>query len=141
MGKIEIMTANDDDDVTLTLYKQGLRGTCYDYVIRFREQQHDIQEIIRISSDIVKQLIDDYHQKEMSIKGRLVARVCYLRLNEEEVMYYHPSYRSEVIKDAEKFYTAHMLKIAQRMDDFNKNSSKLIIKNITEIHLHVSCVN
>ena len=71
-----------------------------------------------------------------------MARVCYLRVNSEvQVMYYHPSYKSEVIDNPNDFFITHMLKIAQRMDDFNKNSSKLLIDHIVEIHLHVTCLN
>ena len=131
-----------NNEATLTLYKNSLRGVCKDYVIRFNEEQVSIEKIISISSDIVKQLIDSLQKEDKTFKGRLIACVSYLRIgNEEEVMYYHPSYRNEVIEDANEFYMTHMLKIAQRMDDFNKNGSKLLIKNISEIHLHISCQN
>ena len=111
-------------------------------VIRFNRNQCDIENVIEISSDITKFLIHEFHQKDKTIKGRLVARVCYSRLStDEEVTYYHPSYRSEVIEDAENFFITHMMKIAQRMDDFNRNGSNLIINNISEIHLHVACLN
>ena len=131
-----------NNKASLTLYKGSLRGICKDYVIRFHDEQVCIQNIIHISSDIVQDLIERLHQKDKTLKARLVARVCYLRIgSEEEVMYYHPSYRSEVIEDATEFYMTHMLKIAQRMDNFNKNGSKLLIKNISEIHVHVSCQN
>jgi len=131
-----------NNDTTLTLYKDSFRGVCKDYVIRFHNDQTSIENIIHISCDIVKQLVDQLHREDKTLKGRLVARVCYLRLgSEEEIMYYHPSYRNEIIEDATEFYMTHMLKIAQRMDDFNKNGSKLMIKNISEIHLHVTCQN
>ena len=131
-----------NDKVTLTLYKESFRKVCRDYVIRFSEEQHRIEEIIHISSDIVKQLIGDYHRKDKTVSGRLVALVKYIRANSnDEVVYYHPSYQTEVIEDANDFFVTHMLKIAQRLDDFNKNGSKLFIKAIVEIHLHLTCVN
>lgn len=131
-----------NNEATLTLYKDVMRGVCQDYVIRFHNEQHSIESIISISSDIVKLLLDEFRQGDKTMKGRLVARVRYIQVDtENEVAYYHPSYRSEVIEDMEQFYMTHMLKIAQRMDDFNKNGSNLIIKSIDEIHLHLSCLN
>ena len=56
-------------------------------------------------------------------------------------MYYHPSYQSETIYEADTFYNEHMLKIAERMDRFNRDGSSLIINTIEEIHLHFSTVN
>ena len=61
--------------------------------------------------------------------------------NEETIVYYHPSFQTEVIREATIFYTEHMTKIAQRMDDFNKNGSNLIIDTIDEVHLHFTTVN
>ena len=134
-----------NEEVTLTIYKESASGACRDYVLRFNREQNNIEEIISISSDVVKQLIDMYHEEDKRIKGRLVACVCYIRVNsdnaEDTVMYYHPSYRSEVIEDPQTFFITHMLKIAERMDNFNRNGSKLLIKNITEIHLHVTHFN
>ncbi len=131
-----------NDEATLTLYKTSAWGVCRDYVIRFNQQQCDIKDIIHIASDIVKFLIDDFHQKDKTIKGRLVARVCYAHAaNEDEVMYYHPSYRSEMNDDAIEFFTTHMLKIAQRMDNFNYLGSRLLIKHVAEIYLHITCIN
>ena len=131
-----------NNEATLTLHKQALKGVCQDYVIKFNHDQHQIEKMIPIAFDIFKQLIHELHQKDKTVKGRLVALVCYIREEtNEEVNAYHPSYQSEVIDDAEDFFTVHMLKIAQRMEDFNQKGSNLLIKNIPEIHLHVSCIN
>ena len=51
---------------------------------------------------------------------------------------FYPSYATEVIDTASDFFYTHMLKIGERMESFNRNGSKLIIKNIEEIHIHIS---
>lgn len=135
-----------NEEATLTLYKDVLQGQHQDYVIRFNHEQQSIEEVIQISSDIVKLLIDEFHQKDKTIKGRLVARMCYIRINKEndtadEITHYIPSYRSEIIDNAQDFFITHMMKIGQRMENFNANASNLIIHNISEIHLHVHCMN
>ena len=80
-----------NEEATLSIYKESLHGVCRDYVIRFYQEQCCIKKVICISSDIVRQLIDEIHQKDEAIKGRLVARMCYIHVNnDDEVMYYHP---------------------------------------------------
>ena len=54
---------------------------------------------------------------------------------------FHPSYQSEIIDDVDDFLTSHMFKIAERIQDFNEKGTNLLIKHISEIHLHVSCIN
>ena len=49
---------------------------------------------------------------------------------EEDVNYFHPSYKTEMIDDVETFFSRHMLKLGERMDNFNHHGSNLIIKNI-----------
>ena len=126
-------------DLSLSLHKQCFNGASRDFVIRFKKHETCIEDIIAISSQTVIQLIDHYLQKGKRVKGRIVASVVYLKFNSEEnITYYHPSYAMEQIYDAEKFYTDHMMKILQRMDNFNRNGSMLIIDRIDEIHLHLS---
>jgi hypothetical protein len=135
-----IMFSNTE--AILTLHKEGLKGVCKDFVIKFNHDQRQIENIIPIAFDIVKAVIDEFHLKNKSIKGRLLALVCYVREGtDDEVKVYHPSYQSEIIDDTKDFFTTHMLKIAQRIDDFNQRGSNLLIKNIPEIHLHVTCIN
>ena len=132
----------NNDDITLSLHKECFGGAAQDFVMRFKKQETSIEDIIAISSTVVKRVIDTYQRKRTVVFGRLVARVVYTTLSDNEpVVYYHPSYRSERIHDAKDFYTRHMMKIVQRMDNFNRNGSNLIIKNIDEIHLHFSTLD
>ena len=48
----------------------------------------------------------------------------------DKLVYYHPSFQTEVLHEPTIFYTEHMTKIAQRMDDLNKNGSNLIIDSL-----------
>ena len=118
-------------DITLSLHKQCFGGAAQDFVIRFKKVETSIEDIITMSSSAVTELFERYRMRGKIIKGRLVARVMYTSMNSKEsVLYYHPSFRSELIEDGERFYTDHMLKIAQRMDSFNRNGSSLVINNI-----------
>lgn len=129
-----------NQNASLCLHKRSAKGVCEDYVIRFTQQQRDIETIIPLAFDIVSQLIDDYHKTDKSVKGRLVAVVHYTREDtDDEVKVYHPSYQSEVIENCEDFFITHMLKIAERMSKYNREGSNLLIKSISEIHLHVTC--
>ena len=129
-------------DLTISLHKQCFDGAAQDLVIRFKNHETSINDIIKISSHIVTELIELYQQRGRNLKGRLVARVVYTSMaSDESVVYYHPSYQSETIHNGNTFYTNHMLKISERMDKFNRNGSSLIIERIDEIHLHFSTVN
>ena len=131
-----------NEDITMSLHKECFGGAAQDFVIRFKKPQTSINDIIEISSAVIKKLIHTYLQRGKFVKGRLVARVLYVSMTNDNIIpYYHPSYESERINNVEDFYTHHMLKIAQRMDNFNQNGSNLIINNIEEIHLHLSTVN
>ena len=131
-----------NDFATLTEYKASLRKRVVDYVIRFHSEHVDIHSIIKRSFEIVKQLIEKYQRKDKTVKGRLVALVNYVHtVNETSVSYYHPSFRSEIIDDEDNFFCSHMLKIAERMDNMNQHGSNLLIKNIQEIHLHITVQN
>ena len=129
-----------NDEAHLTLHKEALNGMFQDYVIKFNQEYLQIEQIIPLAYDIVKQLMEKLNLDEKVVKGRLVALVCYIRKETNDVVQiYHPSYKSEVIIEAENFFTNHMMKIAQRIENFNQNGSSLLIKSIPEIHLHVSC--
>ena len=128
-----------NEDLSLSLHKQCFNGASRDFVIRFKKEEACLENVIDISSQIVTQLINHYLRKGKRVKGRIVASVVYLKGNSgENVMYYHPSYAMEQIFNAGQFYKEHMLKIAQRMDNFNANGSMLLIDRIDEIHLHLS---
>ena len=120
-----------NNDIALSPHKQCIGGTGQDFVIRFKKRETCINDIINISSTIIKRLINAYQQRGKVLKGRLVARVLYTNMNNEEtIVHYHPSFQTEVIPEATIFYTEHMTKIAQRMDDLNKNGSNLIIDSL-----------
>lgn len=127
-----------NDFATLTLYKH-FRNRVNDYVIRFHSEQKDIQVIVQHTFDIVKALCDMYHNDGKMISGRMIAYVTYFHIEkEEEVRYFHASYRTEKIDNIESFFTRHMQKICERMDDFNRQGSNLLIKCIPEIHIHIN---
>ena len=127
---------------TLSHYRTSLKSHIVDYVIRFNDEENDIQQVVNKTSDIVQDLVKHYHVKGKTISARLVARVNYEHVETaRNVTYYHPSYKAEVIDDATEFFITHMLKIGKRMDSFNHNGSNLIIKNIDEIHIHLNVMN
>ena len=127
-----------NDFATLTQYKH-FGNKVIDYVIRFHSEQNDLEVIVERTLDIVKSLVQKYHDDNKSISGRIVAFVKYFHIEkEEEVHYFHPSYKTEFITDAETFFNRHMLKICERMDSFNRHGSSFIIKNIQEIHIHIN---
>jgi len=127
---------------TLSHYRTSLKAHIIDYVIRFNVDENDIQQVVNKTSDIVQELVKDYHVKNKAISARLVVRVNYENVETgHNVTYYHPSYKAEVIQDATEFFIKHMLKIGKRMDSFNRNGSNLSIKNIVEIHIHLNVLN
>ena len=134
-----------NDFATLTLYKSAFHKRAVDYVIRFHSEQSDLEVIISQTFQIVKELIDYYHfEKGKTVSGRLVALVNYYHIHKDDdeiVSYYHPSYKTEVIEEADNFYFNHMSKIGQRMENFSHDGSNLLIKNIQEIHFHINVIN
>ena len=131
-----------NEHFTLSLHKECFGGAAQDFVMRFKRRETSIEEIISISSDIVKQVIEIYQRKRKVVSGRLVARVVYSSVHKKEpIIYYHPSFQMERIHDAEDFYMRHMLKIVNRMDTFNHEGSNLVIEKIDEIHLHFSSID
>ena len=131
-----------NEDAILTLYKKALKGICLDYVIRFHNTQTEMEKVIPIAFDLVKQLIENFHQDDHTILGRLVGLVCYVREDTGEIVkVHHPSYQFEVIEDTEDFFITHMLKIAERMEPYNRGGSNLLIERICEIHLHLTLPN
>ena len=60
---------------------------------------------------------------------------------DELVKVYFPSLTAEVIDDVDDFFITHMLKIVERMENYNTRGSNLLLYNIEEIHIHVSCLN
>ena len=132
------MFANKES--TLCLYKEALHGICQDYVIKFNQEQNDIEGVIPIALDLVQEVVRNLQNEDKMPKGRLVAVVRYIREKDnDESRVYLPSFQSETIYDIEEFFMRHMMKIAQRMEEFNNKGSNIFLKNIEEIHLHLTC--
>ena len=116
---------------TLKQHKCAL--SCVDYVIQFTHPQTQIHDVIEMAHNVFLMLMKEIEGEY----GRLVARVSYTRgENGEPVSYYHPSYSMDVIDD--NFFKAHMTKIVERMDNFHKFGSNLLIQRIDEIFVHVA---
>lgn len=124
---------------TLTHYKDSLNGKLKDYVIRFGENQTCAKQSADIAFVVFKQLVKYFHATGTNIAARLVALVQYVHTETEEVRtYFHGSYSSEIVNQSDDFFYTHMLKIAERMDSFNRNGSNLKIHGIKEIHIHIT---
>ena len=127
-----------NDCASLKFHRLSLKGKVKDYVFHFNEEQTDIQQVLRLTLDLFRQLVERYNDQILT--ARLVAKVRFIHFNnvtneEEERFYHFASYQSEKVIDTDEFFERHMSKIASRLDSFNKNGSNLLIKNI--VHLHV----
>lgn len=132
----------DNAFASLCHHRTSVRGVVQDYVLNFNEQQLVLEEIVTKTSELVKQLIESFHESRC-VLGRLVAKVNYVHFNaitnEEEIRAYHfPSYSSEEIENVDEFFVKHMTKIASRMDSFHSHGSNLVIKNIEHIHIQLT---
>ena len=65
--------------VALTHYKNSLKGKVQDYKNHFQHTQHSIEEIVHLSSDIAKKLIDKFNGDDPTVVGRF-SRVTYTRI-------------------------------------------------------------
>ena len=122
----------------LCFHRQSLRGRVQDYIISFDEEECDIQTIVNKTYDLFENLMQ--HFKEKVVKARLIAKVNYLRLNDQhEVIdnedYHFSSYALEEVTEPKVFYERHMNKIISRMDTFHQNGSRLMINHIKHIHI------
>ncbi|MEL7307043.1 MAG: hypothetical protein AAGK05_03675 [Pseudomonadota bacterium] len=139
---IEKLIMFSNDFATLTHYKSAFKKKLSDYVIHFHEEQIDFEIITNQTFDVVQALVEDYRNQGKIISGRLIALVNYFQIeNEEIVPYYHASYQTERIDNVDDFYFTHMMKICDRMENFNHHGSNLIIKEVKEIHLHINVLN
>lgn len=136
------MLSFDNTFASLCHHRTSVRGVIQDYVLNFNEQQLVLEEIVSKTSELVKQLIETFHESRV-VLGRLVAKVNYAHFNaitnEEEIRAYHfPSYSAEEIENVDEFFVKHMTKIASRMDSFHSHGSNLVIKNIEHIHIQLT---
>ena len=128
----------ENDVASLKIHRQSLRGKVVDFIFHFNEEQTDMEQVLRLTLDLFRQLIESYGDK--ILHARLVAKVRFIHLNnvtneEEERFYHFSSYQSEKVFNTDDFFQRHMAKIISRLDSFNANGSNLLIKNIA--HLHV----
>ena len=127
-----------NDNAFLKFHKESLRGKTQDYIIHFHKEQMDLQHVLLLTSDLFKQLIESFGNK--NLVARLVAKVRFIHVNNmtdemEERFYHFSSYGNEPVIDADDFFQRHMAKIASRLDSFNVNGSNLMIKNIAYLHI------
>ena len=129
-----------NDCASLNFYKQSLKGVVEDYVINFNNEHTSISDVLYITQDLFKQLMDKLSERVP--RARLIAKVCFIHINSEtqeieERFYHFPSYQTEQVLNAKEFYERHMEKISTRLDAFIKNGSNLLIKNIAHIHIQL----
>ena len=127
-----------NDCGTLCLHKQSTTGKLQDYVITFHKEERDIELVIGQTKDLFLKLIQTFEKKV--IMARLVMKIHFQHVNEEvEDRFFHfGSYSTEVVHDPDEFFTRHMYKIAQRLDEFNHHGSNLVIKAISHIHIQLT---
>ena len=125
-----------NDCATLSFHKQSLRGRVADYVIACHEPQVDMVCLIANTYGLFMKLMANYNDA----KVRLVAKVIFEHIPSEERRSYHfGSYASEYVDDPHDFFERHMMKISQRIDDFNEHGSNLVIFYISHIRIQLSC--
>lgn len=131
---IEIVT----DSCKLSLHRHSIKGMIRDYIVKFFDQETNIESVIQKSSDIFKKLMDFF--KDKRVKGRIIAKVEFVKLMDEDVSetYHFGSYGAEWINDTDMFFQRHMCKIASRLEDFNERGSNWIIKEIRDIYVQLT---
>ena len=98
----------------------------------------DILLVLGRTKDLFLQLIEKFNDKV--VMARLVMKIHFQHFGEEiEDRFYHfGSYSSEVVIDPDEFFTRHIYKIVQRLDQFNYHGSNLVIKAISHIHIQLT---
>lgn len=129
-----------NDCGTLSFHRQSLKGTVQDYVIEFRKDMVDIPLIIHDTFELFGKLMEKY--KDEMVKARLVAKIHFQHLGKdvEDRFYHFGSYAAEIVNDPRDFFERHMLKISQRLDEFNHHGSNLVMKTVSHIHIQLSCI-
>lgn len=131
-----------NDRCKLEFYKESVRGHVRDYIISFNDNETSIEEVIEDSYDLFKKLMETFKNK--LVKVRLIAKIEFAAIKdgkEMEIRHYHfTSYQAEYVEDCEEFFKRHMLKIASRLSEFNKNGSNLVMKRICDCHIALTIV-
>lgn len=123
----------------LKYYRNSLRGTVYDFIITFHNEESDLELIIQIASDLFEKLCQSFDGELM--KSDLIAKVKYLRTSTgKPEIYYHSSSPSDYVINPLEFFRQHMLRIGSRIDKMNERGSMLIIISIEEVHIRLSLV-
>ena len=128
-----------NDCGTLGFHKQSLKGAVQDYVIEFKQNQVDIAIIVGDTYELFSKLMEKFNDK--IVRARLVAKMHFYHFGKEEVQdrfYHFGSYSSEVVNEPREFFERHMMKISQRLDQFNSHGSDLVLKTISHIHIQLS---
>ena len=130
-----------NDCGNLSFHRESLKGVIQDYVIKFNEGQVDIQGIIADTYELFVQLMGKF--KDKAVKARLVAKILFSHIGKDKVeirSYHFTSYGAEFVYDPKEFFERHMMKISQRLGDFNLHGSDLVFKTISHIHIQLSCI-
>lgn len=125
----------------LTFHRQSMRGFIQDFIITFNDIETSIEEVIEDTYDLFNKLMDKF--KDKAVKARLIATIEFASVRDGEEIelrtYHFTSYQAEYVTDDRKeFFKRHILKIASRLTDFNKNGSNLIMKRISACHVAIS---
>lgn len=134
-----MIASNDVADVCE--YKTSLKGMFTDYIVTYHRDEMDIVFVLNSTYELFLSIIGLYNKHDVA--GRLVAKVNFLQLNQEtneETVYpfHFTSLKTEQIFDPKDFFTRHMYKIAERLDNFCSEGSNLILKNISHVHIHIT---
>lgn len=125
---------------TLSLNRQSTSGKCQDYIISFHKDEADIELAMDRTKHLFLKLIEYFADTDKVIKARLVMKINFQHManDTEDRSYHFGSYSAEVVRDPSEFFTRHMYKIVQRLDQFNYHGSNLIMKAISHIHIQLT---
>ena len=121
-------------------YKSSFHNRIFDYQIDFKNVEVDFSMLVNKTFDLFTKVMERYEGDR--VLGRLVAKVNFLHMNadgrEEERTYHFPSYKTHEVEDPLLFFKSNMMKIANRLETFNKDGSNLLLKNIEYIHILIT---
>ena len=123
---------------TLRSHRKSLKGAVEDFMFTTCKEEVDVSIVIDAAYQAFEKLMEKYDDK--IVKVRLVAKVDFEHILSSECRsYYIGSFPSEVVEDSRDLFERHMLKISERLDDFNEHGSNLVIKKICCIFIQLSC--
>jgi len=131
------MTLASNEFGNVCFHKSSFHNRVLDYRIDFKSAEVDFTLLVDKTFDLFMKVMEQH--KGNRVLGRLVAKVSFIHTNvdgkEEERMYHFPSYKTHEILDLLSFFKTNMLKIANRLETFNKEGSHLVLKKIEHIHI------